>query len=99
MLRVEAEAPPGAGTITHLDWDFDGSGRFVVSQSVEQGQTSVALTTTHAYARPGTPFAPPSVRLNRENRTSVVWGKGVSVRVDLGGRCIINKKMKTHKTK
>src|SRR3546814_19652670 len=66
MLRVEAEAPPGAGTITHLDWDFDGSGRFVVSQSVEQGQTSVALTTTHAYDRPGTHFAVARVRLNRE---------------------------------
>src|SRR3546814_1059763 len=62
MLRVEAEAPPGAGTITHLDWDFDGSGRFVVSQSVEQGQTSVALTTTHASDRPGTHFAVASVR-------------------------------------
>src|SRR3546814_2248665 len=65
MLRVEAEAPPGAGTITHLDWDFAGSGRFVVSQSVEQGQTSVALTTTHAYDRPGTHFAVARVRLNR----------------------------------
>src|SRR3546814_14555733 len=29
------------------------------------------------------------------DRKSVVWGKGVSVRVDLGGRRIINKKNKT----
>src|SRR3546814_19232746 len=48
------------------DLDFDGSGRFVVSQSVEQGQTSVAITTTHSYDRPGTHFAVARVRLNRE---------------------------------
>src|SRR3546814_21039154 len=30
--------------------------------------------------------------MSRQDRKSVVWGKSVSVRVDLGGRRIINKK-------
>src|SRR3546814_16827060 len=30
-----------------------------------------------------------------KDRTSVVWGKSVSVRVDLGGRCIIKNKKET----
>src|SRR3546814_15952493 len=34
----------------------------------------------------------------KANRKSYVWGKGVSVRVDLGGRRINNKKRATKKT-
>src|SRR3546814_17948396 len=33
------------------------------------------------------------------DRKSVVWGKSVSVRVDLGGRCIIKKKTQHSKSK
>jgi hypothetical protein len=65
-VRVEAEAPPGAGTITHLDWDFDASGRFAVSQPVPRGETRIDLSTTYAFDRPGTYFAVARVRLNRE---------------------------------
>src|SRR3546814_18675671 len=32
----------------------------------------------------------------RQDRKRVVWGKGVSVRVDLGGRRILKKKKKTN---
>src|SRR3546814_14584851 len=38
MLRVEAEAPPGAGTSTHLDWDFDGYGRVGASTGPERSR-------------------------------------------------------------
>ncbi|MDB5687508.1 MAG: hypothetical protein JWR77_2097, partial [Rhizorhabdus sp.] len=65
-LLVDAEAPPGAGTITHVDWDFDGSGRFAVAQPITLGQTRVSLTIDHAWDRPGTHFAAARVRLNRE---------------------------------
>ena len=66
VLRVEAEAPPGAGTITALDWDLDGTGRFADHQPVPSGETQIALTLTHAFDRPGTYFAVARVRLNRE---------------------------------
>src|SRR3546814_1054129 len=38
----------------------------------------------------------PRLRLSGEDRKSVVSGKSVSVRVDLGGRRIIRKKKTTH---
>ena len=65
-VTVAAEAPPGAGTFTYVDWDFDGSGQFAVSQSLEPGRTELKLSTTHAYDQPGTYFASVRVRLNRE---------------------------------
>jgi hypothetical protein len=63
---VEAEAPQGAGTFTHLDWDFDGSGAFADNQPIVPGQTRLTLSRTQGYAKPGTYFATARVRLNRE---------------------------------
>lgn len=34
-LRVSAEVPPGAGFITSVEWDFDGSGSFAEREAVE----------------------------------------------------------------
>jgi len=65
-LHLDAEAPPGAGTITQVQWDFDNSGRFAVDQPIAQGETAHSLTVTHSYDRPGTYFAVARVRLNRE---------------------------------
>lgn len=65
-IRIEAEAPPGAGTITKIHWDFDNSGRFAVEQPITQGETALSLSVTHAYEKPGTYFAVARVRLNRE---------------------------------
>lgn len=65
-VHLQAEAPPGAGTITQVHWDFDNSGRFAVEQSLPQGQTAVSLSVSHSYDAPGTFFAVARVRLNRE---------------------------------
>ncbi len=64
-LTLSAEAPPGAGTFTHVHWDFDGSGQFATSVPVEPGQTALSLSAAHAYDQPGTYFATARVRLNR----------------------------------
>jgi hypothetical protein len=37
-LRVTAEAPPGAGSIVAVEWDFDGSGTFDVRERIEPAQ-------------------------------------------------------------
>ncbi len=65
-LVVRAEAPPGAGTFTRVDWDLDGSGSFAVNQPIAPGQTELTLSLAHAYDRPGTYFATARVKLNRE---------------------------------
>ena len=65
-LQVEAEAPPGAGSFTQVQWDLDGSGGFSVDQPIERGQTALSLSMDHAFEKPGTYFVTARVRLNRE---------------------------------
>jgi hypothetical protein len=65
-VTVRAEAPPGAGTFTQAQLDFDGSGGFATPHPIESGQEEIAFSVTHTYAEPGTYFATARVRLNRE---------------------------------
>lgn len=48
--------PPGAGFVTHAQWDFDGAGAFAESSPVAKGATTVRVTTTHRFDQPGTYF-------------------------------------------
>src|SRR3546814_15210663 len=48
------------------------------------------------HGRTGGPISPASAVRGRKDRKSVVSGKSVSVRVDLGGRRILKKKKKLH---
>jgi len=48
--------PPGAGTITAADWDFDGSGAFAQNTPVAPGLRSATVTMTHRFGAPGTYF-------------------------------------------
>jgi hypothetical protein len=64
-LDVIAEVPAGAGTIVAVEWDFDGSGSFPYSHPIDGTATAVALSTTHAYDRPGMYFATARVSSHR----------------------------------
>jgi len=65
-LAVHAEAPPGAGTIVHVEWDFDGSGTYPFRHEGVDGTTNeLTLETTHNYDRPGTFFATVRVTAHR----------------------------------
>jgi hypothetical protein len=66
-LNVVAEAPPGAGTVISVKWDFDGSGTYPFTHSEVDGSSAgVNLTTTHAFDRPGTYFVTALAESNRE---------------------------------
>lgn len=58
-FRATAEAPPGAGVIVEMWWDFDGSGRFAEGGPVA-GAPRVSLECRRAFSGPGTWF--PAVR-------------------------------------
>jgi hypothetical protein len=61
-FRVDADTPRGGGTVTRVEWDFDGSGTFpFVHDEVDGSSASVRLATGHAYDVPGTYF--PCVRV------------------------------------
>jgi hypothetical protein len=54
---LEAEAPRGGGTITRVEWDFDGTGAFpFVQEGVDGSSPSIRVETSHAYDTPGTYF-------------------------------------------
>lgn len=60
-LTVEAEVPPGAGTLIALEWDFDGTGAFPFRHPEVDGKSAKAtLSTSHVFDKPGTYF--PAVR-------------------------------------
>ena len=69
-LRVEAETPPGSGTLVAVRWDFDGSGSFPFAHELDGTRSEVSLSTTHAYDRPGTYFATALVESHREGDVS-----------------------------
>jgi hypothetical protein len=65
-LEVHAAAPPKAGTIVSVEWDFDGSGTFPFRHpDVDGTATDVTLSTSHTYERPGTYFATARVTSHR----------------------------------
>ena len=65
-LEVTAEVPPNAGTIIGVSWDFDGSGAFSEPMKVDGADTSIKLSTTHTFDRPGTYFATCRVESHRD---------------------------------
>jgi hypothetical protein len=66
-LEVHAALALGAGKITKVEWDFDGSGSYPVEDSSVDGTASeVKLSTTHRYGRPGTYFATARVTSHRD---------------------------------
>jgi Tannase and feruloyl esterase len=61
-LAVDAEAPPGGGSIVGVEWDFDGTGAFPFGHdSVDGSQRAVHLEVEHRFDAPGTYF--PCVRV------------------------------------
>ncbi|MCU1692064.1 MAG: hypothetical protein JWM64_1155 [Frankiales bacterium] len=71
-LSVTAEVPPGAGTITAVEWDLEGEGTWEFDHDVDGTQTSVQLTTTHTYDTPGTYFATARVTSHRDGTVDAV---------------------------
>jgi hypothetical protein len=67
-------APPGAGKIVSVEWDFDGSGMFAQKASFAPAET-VTVSTEHAFAEAGTHFAAVRVALQREGRADTPYGR------------------------
>lgn len=65
-LEAHAEVADGAGAIVSLRWDFDGSGSYPETATVESGSADVTVTTTHAYDELGTYFATALVESHRD---------------------------------
>jgi hypothetical protein len=54
----QAEQPPGAGTMVHAEWDFEGRGRWEHKHAEIDGSSArISVSATHAYDKPGVYFA------------------------------------------
>jgi hypothetical protein len=65
-LNVEAEVPPGQGSVISVRWDFDGSGTYPFAHELVAALPGINLTTTHSWDRPGTYFATALVESHRD---------------------------------
>jgi hypothetical protein len=66
VFEVQAETPPGTGTIVQVAWDWDGTGKFPFRHEVDGAASKVQLRTTHRYSVPGTYFATVRVASHRD---------------------------------
>jgi len=65
-LTVDAEVPPGAGTIVGVEWDFEGSGTYEYRHDGIDGTAArVHLETRHTFDRPGEYFVTARVHSHR----------------------------------
>src|SRR5690606_30851855 len=71
-LVIETEAPPGAGTIVSVEWDWDGWGSFPYAHEVSGHDTALTFKTTHTYNQPGTYFVTARVRSQRDGDVTQV---------------------------
>ncbi len=69
------EVPPGTGTIVKVEWDFDGSGEFAVSDTSVDGSSSrLHVRMTYAFTEPGTYFPALRVSAHRHGNTKKPHG-------------------------
>jgi hypothetical protein len=66
LLEVAADAPPGAGDIVEVTWDFDGRGTWPEVRRPAPSSRSVRDATTYVFDAPGTYL--PSVRVSSHPR-------------------------------
>jgi hypothetical protein len=65
MFRAEAAVPEGTGAIVTVAWDFDGTGRFPLADTMEPAP-SVVVERRHAFAAPGVYSATVRVAAHRD---------------------------------
>ncbi len=74
-LAAHAEAPPGAGTIVCLEWDFDGDGTWPHEDAAVDGSSStIDREVVHTFTHPGTYFPAVRATLHREGVLQPAYG-------------------------
>jgi hypothetical protein len=80
VFAVEAEVPPGAGSIIAAEWDFDGQGRWPVKHgNIEGNAARISLNVTHRFDKPGTYFPSTRVSAHREGDVNAVHRRQVNL--------------------
>ncbi len=73
-LRIDAEVPPGAGTITAVEWDPQGTGDYVAASDADTGP-HVTQHLDHTFATAGTYFPAVRVTSQRDGGAGTPYGR------------------------
>lgn len=73
-FTVNAQAPPGAGKIVKVEWDFQGTGSFTVTSQLTRIGPQVRLHQTYTFTKPGTYFPVVLVMSQRHGNTTTPYG-------------------------
>ena len=75
-FAVVAEAPPGAGTIISVEWDFDGTGAWPYRHDGIDGSANrVEVEVQHAFALPGVYYPAVRVKSHRDGDVNARFGR------------------------
>lgn len=78
-VTVQAEMPPGAGFLTSLEWDLDGSGTFAGKEQLAGTETSLQRSVTCSFDSPGHHFVTARVAGHREGDVASPWRQLLNV--------------------
>ena len=79
-LTAQIEVPPAPGSVVSAKWDFEGVGTY--PDAVELGgptSETVHVTTTHAFAKPGTYFPALRVASQREGNPNTPFARSLNL--------------------
>jgi hypothetical protein len=71
-FAARVDVPPGAGKVVGADWDFEGTGTYVVAAQFKPAP-AVLLTATHSFTRPGVYFAALRVAAQRQGNSKTPY--------------------------
>jgi hypothetical protein len=74
LFRVRAEAVPGTGKIVSVEWDFKGTGEFVVGE-LRKASKKVDMRVRHAYDAVGTFLPTVRVAVHRDGDTETLFAR------------------------
>jgi hypothetical protein len=73
-FAASIETPPGAGVITTVEWDYDGSGTFGDRVELEDPAPEYTAGRTHAFTTRGTFFVTVRATSQREDSLGTLYG-------------------------
>ena len=72
-VSLQAEMPPGAGFLTSVEWDLDGSGAYADKEPLDGTATSLERTVTCSFDEPGPHFVTARVAGHRDGDAASPW--------------------------
>jgi hypothetical protein len=73
-----AAVPPGAGKLVSVEWDFEGKGSYRASGDISPVE-QMRVTTTYAFARPGTYFPVVRVAAHRDGDPMTPYARVMNI--------------------